>query len=427
MPNRECSGNDCRNDAFDSNARYGNECQKCLCVTFAESNKGKSKLIQKKGELLIEKRSISGVIGKGDLYHNNRRFVAENVDKSRISDNITIISEDIKSVYHELFDEALAEYNAKQKRKDRIIKDYHDHIRHSRQEKEFHEVIFQIGNMNDTPCGSAIAVRATESLKQYAESFQRRNPHLRMFNAVIHLDEATPHIHIDFVPFATEQKRGLSTRVSLSKALEQQGFRSEGKMNTCSKLWIEGEKQALADIMKTLDIEWEQLGTHNEHLSVLDYKKQERKKELAEYKKEISKYADKETKIKAVDSIPTKKTLLGDNLMVSREDYENLAATAKKQIASEKKDKKQKAEITQLQKENTQLKSELTAEKKKNADSKSINLRIENAKLKEQVSKMESVLKKAEEFLQGKGLYELFQSFVLGIGRNSGRDKDGLE
>ena len=154
---------------------------------------------------------------------------------------------------------------------------------------------------------------------------------------------------------------------------------------------------------------------------------QERKKELADYKKQISKYADKETKIKAIDDIPTKKTLLGDNLTVSREDYENLAATAKKQIASEKKEKKQKAEITQLQQENAQLKSELTAEKKKNVDSKSINLRIENAKLKEQESKMESVLKKAEEFLKEKGLYELFQNFVLGIGRNKNRNKDGLE
>ena len=377
--------------------------------------------------MLIEKRSISGVIGKGDLYHNNRRFVAENVDKSRTQDNITIISEDVKSVYHELFDDALTEYNSKQKRKDRIIKDYHDHIRHSRQEKEFHEVIFQIGNKDDTPCGSDISKRTTEALRQYAESFQERNPHLRMFNAVIHLDEATPHIHIDFVPFATEQKRGLSTRVSLSKALEQQGFKSEGKLNTCSKLWIENEKQVLADIMKTLDIEWEQKGTHNEHLSVLDYKKKERKKEVAALENKLSKLSDKETKIKAIDNIPTKKTLLGDNLTVSREDYENLAATAKKQIASEKKEKKQKAEITQLQQENDQLKSELTAEKKKNADSKSINLRIENAKLKEQVSKMESVLKKAEVFLKNKGLYELFQNFVLGIGRNKSRNKDGLE
>ena len=158
-------------------------------------------------------------------------------------------------------------------------------------------------------------------------------------------------------------------------------------------------------------------------MSVYNFKVQERKKELADYKKRILKCADKETKIKAIDSIPTKKTLLGDNLTVSREDYENLAATAKKQIAAEKKENKQKAEITQLQQKNAQLKSELTAEKKKNADSKSINLRIENAKLKEQIFKMESVLKKAEEFLKGKRLYELFQNFIFGMGRY----KDGLE
>lgn len=393
---------------------------------FRESNKGKSKLIQK-GELLIEKRSISGVIGKGDLYHNNRRFVAENVDKSRIADNITIISEDVKTVYHELFDKALAEYNSKQKRSDRIIKDYHDHIRHSRQEKEFHEVIFQIGNKDDTPCGSDIAVRATEVLKQYAENFQQRNPHLRMFNAVIHLDEATPHIHIDFVPFATEQKRGLSTRVSLSKALEQQGFRSEGKLNTCSKLWIENEKQVLADIMKTLDIEWEQLGTNKPHLSVLDFKKQEREKEIAALDKDIEKAATKKTKIKAIDNIPTKKTLLGDNLTVSREDYESLAATAKKHIASEKKERKQKSEIFKLQQENATLKSELSAEKKKNADSKSINLRIENEKLKTEVSKLNSIVETVNYFLNRFGFMEKFREFMMSVPKNKQRNKEGLE
>ena len=366
------------------------------------------------------------MIGKGDLYHNNRSFIAENVDKSRIADNITIIKEDVREVYHELFDTALAEYNSKQKRNDRIIKDYHDHIRHSRQEKEFHEVIFQIGNKDDTPCGSDVAVKATEALKQYAESFQQRNPHLRMFNAVIHLDEATPHIHIDFVPFATEQKRGLSTRVSLSKALEQQGFKSEGKLNTCSKLWIENEKQVLADIMKTLGIEWEQLGTHKPHLSVLDYKKQEREKEIAALDKDIARAAAKKIKIKAVDDIQTKKTLLGDNLTVSRDDYENLSDLAKKQIATEKKEKKLKAEITQLQQDNAMLKSELSAEKKKNADSRSINLRIENARLADKLSKAETLLKRAEAFMKNNGLYEAFIGFVQTIGRNKSRS-DELE
>ena len=321
----------------------------------------------------------------------------------------------------------MTEYNSKQKRKDRIIKDYHDHIRHSRQEKEFHEVIFQIGNKDDTACGTDIATIATEALSQYADSFQQRNPHLRMFNAVIHLDEATPHLHIDFIPFATEQKRGLSTRVSLSKALEQQGFKSEGKLNTCSKLWIEHEKEHLAEIMKTLGIEWEQLGTHKPHLSVLDYKKQKRTEEIAALDKDIAKAAAKKTKIKAVDNIQTKKTVFGDNLTVSREDYENLSDLAKKQIATEKKEKKLKAEITQLQTENAQLKTELSVEKKKNADSKSVNLRIENAKLSEKLSRTEGMLKKAEDFLKQHRLYELFMAAVHSLGRDKNRNKNDLE
>ena len=227
------------------------------------------------------KRTISGQIDKGDVNHNNRKFIASNVDKNRVKDNITIVKADIREVYHELFDEALKEFDARQTRKDRIIHDYREHIRHGRQEKEFYEVIFQVGNKDDTPVGSDAAKTATEILQEFTEGFIKRNPHLRVFNAVIHLDEATPHVHIDFVPFATGQKRGLSTRNTLSKALEQQGFKGEGKLETNTKKWIEREKQALSEVMLTRGIEWEQLGTHNEHLSVLDYKKQERQKELA--------------------------------------------------------------------------------------------------------------------------------------------------
>lgn len=366
------------------------------------------------------------MIGKGDLNHNNRSFIAENVDRSRIADNITISKEDVREVYHELFDKALAEYNFRQKRKDRIIKDYHEHIRHSRQEKEFHEVVFQIGNRDNTACGTDIAKKAAEALRQCAESFQQRNPHLRMFNAVIHLDEATPHLHIDFIPFATEQKRGLSTRVSLSKALEQQGFKGEGKFNTCSKLWIDSEKEHLAEIMKALGIEWEQLDTHKPHLSVLDYKKQEREKEISALDKEIDKAAKKKARIAAVDDIQTKKTVFGDNLTVSREDYESLTDLAKKQIAAEKKEKKLKSEITQLQAENTKLKTELSAEKKKNEDSKSVNLRLENAKLSEKLSRSEALLKRAETFIRSNGLYEAFIRFIQTIGRGKSRN-DELE
>ena len=189
--------------------------------------------------------------------------------------------EDIQTVYHQLFDKALEEYNAKQKRKDRRIKNYYEHINRSKQEKPFYELIFQIGNTEDTHCGTPEAALATKALTEFVQGFQKRNPHISVFNAVIHLDEETPHVHIDFVPFASEQKRGLSTRNSLSKALEQQGFMSEGKNKTCTKQWVESEKEQLAKVMLDYGIEWEKLGTHEQHLDVLDYKKKMRAKEVA--------------------------------------------------------------------------------------------------------------------------------------------------
>ena len=148
--------------------------------------------------------------GRGSIRHNNRSFSAANVDRSRSEQNVTFCNEDLKKVYHELFDEALAAYNAKKKKTRDKIPDYYEHIRQSKQEKLFHEAIFQIGNLTDCGCGSPGGERAAAALKEFAESFQERNPHLRVFNMVLHMDEATPHLHVDFVPVATEQSRGLS-------------------------------------------------------------------------------------------------------------------------------------------------------------------------------------------------------------------------
>ena len=224
------------------------------------------------------KRTISAMRGKGSLSHNRRDFIAENVDSSRTPLNIEYCNEDIRAVYHELFDNALARYNEKQTRKDRIIDDYYEKIRTGKQEKPFEELIIQIGNKDDMNASSENGQLARQMLDEYMQSFQQRNPTLRVFSAHLHMDEATPHLHIDFVPFTTGSKRGLETRVSLKKALEALDFTGGTKSHTELNQWIEAEKQALASIMARHDIEWEQKGTHEEHLSVLDYKKQERSK-----------------------------------------------------------------------------------------------------------------------------------------------------
>ena len=225
--------------------------------------------------------------GKGSLSHNSRQFIAENVDSSRTPLNVEYRNEDIRTVYHELFDNALARYNEKQTRKDRVIDDYYEKIRTGKQEKLFEELIIQIGNKDDMNATSENGQLARQMLDEYMQSFQQRNPTLRVFSAHLHMDEATPHLHIDFIPFTTGSKRGLETRVSLKKALEALGFAGGTKSHTELNQWIESEKQALASIMARHAIEWEQKGTHEEHLSVLDYKKQERSKEVAALETQI--------------------------------------------------------------------------------------------------------------------------------------------
>ena len=233
------------------------------------------------------KRTISAMRGKGSLTHNRRDFIAENVDSSRTPLNVEYRNEDIRTVYHELFDGALARYNEKQTRKDRVIDDYYEKIRTGKQEKLFEELIIQIGNKDDMNASSENGQLARQMLDEYMQSFQQRNPTLRVFSAHLHMDEATPHLHIDFIPFTTGSKRGLETRVSLKKALEALGFAGGTKSHTELNQWIESEKQALASIMARHAIEWEQKGTHEEHLSVLDYKKQERSKEVAALETQI--------------------------------------------------------------------------------------------------------------------------------------------
>ena len=221
------------------------------------------------------------MVGKGSVNHNSRKFKAENVDGSRTHLNIDYCNENIKNVYHELFDEALKRYNSKQTRADRRIENYYEKIRNSKQEKPFHELVLQIGDKENMSAESENGELARQILDEYYRGFQERNPQLQVFSAHLHMDEATPHLHIDFVPFTTGSKRGLDTRVSLKQALAAQGFKGGTRGDTEWNQWVSAEKTALAFVMERYGIEWEHKGMHEKHLSVLDYKKQEREKEIA--------------------------------------------------------------------------------------------------------------------------------------------------
>ena len=220
--------------------------------------------------------------GKGSLKHNSRKFHAKNTDPNRTHWNVEYCNEDIKDVYHELFDEALKRYNDKQTRKDRKIDDYYEKIRSGKQEKLFHEVILQIGDKDNMGSETMEGQLAAKILDEYMKGFQERNPTLRVFAAHLHLDEATPHLHIDFIPYVTGSKRGLDTRVSLKQALSSLGFKGGSRSETELNQWVQSEKQKLAMVMRENEIEWDQKGTHAQHLSVLDYKKKVREQEVEE-------------------------------------------------------------------------------------------------------------------------------------------------
>ena len=355
--------------------------------------------------------TISGMTGRGSIRHNNRSFSAANIDRSRTGLNVTFCQEDLKQVYHQVFDEALAAYNAKKKKTRDKIPDYYEHIRQGKQEKLFHEVIFQIGNKDDCGCGSLDGDRAAAVLKEFAESFQERNPHLRVFNAVLHMDEATPHIHIDFVPVATEQTRGLQTRVSMKQALKQQGFTSLGRNMTEWRAWMEREKQTLAELAQAHEFEIVSLGGGRKHMDLPEYRAAAQRleavqeqviaadQELADLEKQKKALGGTVRALKAaekvqvrLDTIQPEKTLTGAVKGVTVEQVEQLKAAALRGVQAEQR-------VKELTKKNKELQSKIPSVSKQLDEAKAQQkIRQENQRLQMDMVYLQEQLEEERSF-----------------------------
>lgn len=219
--------------------------------------------------------------GKGSQLHNRREYekigkpIPDNIDSSKTAENITLVDRDIKEAYREIFGEALDKYNAKQKRADRKIEDYCDHIKKSKNgEKLFYEDVVQWGSKDDFQ-NPQTREGAKEALVKYVEGFEERNPNLKLIGAYIHMDEASPHLHLDYVPVAHGYSRGLSTRNSLDRAMKEMGFapENESRKNNATKLWKESERSYFGEICRSmgLEVEMERQSTRK-NLSVEEYK-----------------------------------------------------------------------------------------------------------------------------------------------------------
>lgn len=234
--------------------------------------------------------------------------MADNVDPERILLNRIFVQEDLRSVYDNVFGEALKAYNARQKRKDRLKGDYITEIKNSGNgENVFYENVVQVGTMEDTPVLDADGIPtidgniAADVLSKYAETFQERNPNLYLFNAVLHIDEATPHLHLDYIPVAHGYKTGMETRNSLTKALQQMGFeKATGKNRNETMAWQEKERAYLTKLC-------------NEHGIEVEIKGEDKRKNLtvSEYKEAMQEVAA--IKEQAVELSTEKELLLTDN------------------------------------------------------------------------------------------------------------------
>lgn len=393
------------------------------------------------------KKTISMCQGKGSLSHNNRVFSAKNIDPSRTADNIVFIQQDLGEAYHQLFDETVERYNARQKRNDRKINDYFQHlfnrppsksvITGANKQKSFYEDLVQIGMKDDTGVGSADAEIAKECLREYMEDFQKRNPNFYVFNAVMHLDEATPHLHIDYIPIGHFGK-GLDTRNAMAKALEEMGY---GTGANAINRWRLSEWEVLKNICTAHGIEIsepkksrgysykvKEYGEHQDKINALNAEIERLTAERDETVAEFEKLAKKKVNIGEIESIEAKESMFGKKVTLFKEDYDKLSDTAKKYVAMEKNIKKLKKErdaavqeLSAMKQQFEAVSSELAYYKKKEEDAhylsrKKLNTEAQRIKREDQLSRD---LQKARAFISACGLAEDFAKYRYNRSRST--------
>lgn len=390
----------------------------------------------------MKEKRISFCQGKDSLAHNNRDFIAKNVDRSRIKDDITFISQPVSEAYEYLFGESTKRYNAKQKRNDRKIHNtYYESLFHQKpsksivtsadKRKSFYEDLVQIGKMEDSGVGTKDFKLVAECLKEFMSGFQKRNPNFYVFNAVLHMDEVTPHLHINYIPVG-HYKRGQDTQNGIAQALKEMGF-GEGKGAIAR--WRASEIEVLNQICIDHGIQPLPPEKSRGSMSVKEYKEARQKSdkleteniqlqnenenishELAKTKEMLEKANKKKVQLVDIEKIEVKPTIFGNKVTVNKDDYDKLHALAEKEIVSVKKTKKLTAENQRLSEENINLKqivdkqSDELAEYKKPATI-SFKTFMKNANETSEKEKLKSNLRKAESFINDYGLSDEFHRY----------------
>ena len=291
---------------------------------------------------------ISMPQGKGSQLHNKREYdrigkpLPENIDPSRTHENVILVDIPLRDAYEQIFGDALREYNSRQRRVDRRIPDYLKHIENSKNgEKLMYEDIVQWGTMGDFKDHPELWEIAKAALTEYASTFEARNPNLRLIGAYIHMDEASPHLHIDYIPVATGYKNGLPIRNSLDRAMKQMGFApeqgTESRKNNATKCWKENERSVFGEICRGFGLTVEAERKARGSLSVQEYK-DARDKMLGEIEREKTTLDVQVKKARAaLDAVSTepvpdtqvRRSVLGNRVSIPTEGFGVLTEQAK--------------------------------------------------------------------------------------------------
>ena len=263
----------------------------------------------------MKEKTISYHTGTNKNYkaaHNRRDYKEKwpaHIDRSRTALNITMADESLADAYHRLFDEAIEKYNAKQTRSDRIIKNYLKLLQKSEKRSWVFETIVQFGDKDNTPEDNAVGVAV---LQQYVKDFQKRNPQISVIGAYIHLDETTPHLHLDWISFATnkgQNARGPELVASLDKALWAQGYpEAKNRHDTPQKRWMDDERKAFDELCRArgYEVVHPEVGKGVEHLAIIEYKNQQEQKKLDALQKKIAEaeeqYRQLQLKLQALEN-----------------------------------------------------------------------------------------------------------------------------
>ncbi|WP_439873344.1 plasmid recombination protein (plasmid) [Bacillus mycoides] len=280
---------------------------------------------------------------QSSLSHNNRENIHGNpsIDPSRLDENIYFVQKDIRSVYKDVFQEAVDKYNEKQKRNDRKIQDYYDKIHKNEKTHEQRELVVAVGEGKDDP---KYREAKKEALKQYAEAFQGRNPNLAVYNMVLHDDEANPHLHINYVPHF-ESSRGLTRRVGMDRALQQQGVQGKGMELIAN--WRQLETAYIESLAKEQipNFERANVGSHK-YMKVRQYKEYAETRSIVE-----NQVQEKETQLQTID-----------HHFKNVEEKRNELEVAKKSLESDVVDRHKELEIVKQQVESESEKLQLIGE-----------------------------------------------------------------